>query len=78
MLLVVTLGPRTVDGALNAGMAFVLLPPLLADIFHVPSDLVVPIQFALFGFGAVTFARHQEGIVEYQKRASIEKFNARG
>jgi hypothetical protein len=58
-------------------MAFVLLPPLLADILHVPSDLVVPIQFALFGFGAVTFARHQEGIVEYQKRASIEKFNAR-
>jgi branched-subunit amino acid ABC-type transport system permease component len=77
VLLVVTLGPRTVDGALNAGMAFVLLPPLLADIFHVPSDLVVPIQFALFGFGAVTFARHQEGIVEYRKRASIEKFNAR-
>ncbi len=58
-------------------MAFVLLPPLLADIFHVPSDLVTPIQFALFGFGAVTFARHQEGIVEYQKRMSIERFNAR-
>jgi len=77
VLLVVTLGARTVDGALNAGMAFVLLPPLLADIFHVPSDLVTPIQFALFGFGAVTFARHQEGIVEYQKRTSIEKFNAR-
>jgi branched-subunit amino acid ABC-type transport system permease component len=77
VLLVVTLGPRTVDGALNAGMAFVLLPPLLADIFHVPSDLVVPIQFALFGFGAVSFARHQEGVVEFQKRTSIEKFNAR-
>jgi branched-subunit amino acid ABC-type transport system permease component len=77
VLLVVTLGSRTVDGALNAGMAFVLLPPLLADIFHVPSDLVSPIQFALFGFGAVTFARHQEGIVEFQKRMSIEKFNAR-
>jgi ABC-type branched-subunit amino acid transport system permease subunit len=77
VLLVVTLGPRTVDGALNAGMAFVLLPPLLADIFHVPSDLVTPIQFALFGFGAVTFAHHQEGIVEFQKRTSIEKFNAR-
>jgi branched-subunit amino acid ABC-type transport system permease component len=77
VLLVVTLGSRTVDGALNAGMAFVLLPPLLGDILHVPSDLVVPIQFALFGFGAVTFARHQEGIVEYQKRASIERFNAR-
>ena len=42
-----------------------------------PSDLVVSIQFALFGFGAVTFARHQEGVVEFQKRASIEKFNAR-
>jgi branched-subunit amino acid ABC-type transport system permease component len=77
VLLVVTLGSRTVDGALNAGMAFVLFPPLLGDVFHVPSDLVVPIQFALFGFGAVTFARHQEGIVEFQKRASIEKMNAR-
>jgi ABC-type branched-subunit amino acid transport system permease subunit len=77
VLLVVTLGPRTVDGALNAGMAFVLLPPLLGDILHVPSDLVVSIQFALFGFGAVSFARHQEGVVEFQKRASIEKFNAR-
>jgi branched-subunit amino acid ABC-type transport system permease component len=77
VLLVVTLGPRTVDGALNAGMAFVLLPPLLGDILHVPSDLVSSIQFALFGFGAVTFARHQEGIVEFQKRTSIEKFNAR-
>jgi hypothetical protein len=39
--------------------------------------LVTPIQFALFGFGAVTFAHHQEGIVEFQKRTSIEKFNAR-
>jgi ABC-type branched-subunit amino acid transport system permease subunit len=77
VLLVVTLGSRTVDGALNAGMAFVLLPPLLGDVLHVPSDLVSPIQFALFGFGAITFARHQEGIVEYQKRASIERVNAR-
>ena len=77
VLLVVTLGSRTVDGALNAGMAFVLLPPLLGDLFHVPSDLIVPIQFALFGYGAVTFARHQEGIVEYQKRASIQRFNTR-
>jgi hypothetical protein len=25
----------------------------------------------------VTFAHHQEGIVEFQKRTSIEKFNAR-
>lgn len=77
VLLVVTLGSRTVDGALNAGMAFVLLPPLLGDVLHISSDLVSPIQFALFGFGAVTFARHQEGIVEYQKRNSIERFNAR-
>jgi branched-subunit amino acid ABC-type transport system permease component len=77
VLLVVTLGSRTVDGALNAGMAFVLLPPLLADILHVSSDLVSPIQFALFGFGAITFARHQEGIVEYQKRRSIQRVNAR-
>ena len=67
VLLVVTLGSRTVDGAVNAGMAFVLLPRLL-EFFNVPSDIVSPIQFAFFGFGAVTFARHQEGIVEFQKR----------
>jgi branched-subunit amino acid ABC-type transport system permease component len=77
VLLVVTLGSRTVDGALNAGLSFVLLPVILEELLRVDSSLSSPIQFALFGFGAVTFVRHQEGIVEFQKRASIEWVNAK-
>lgn len=77
VLLVVTLGSRTVDGAVNAGMSFVLLPVILEELLRVDSSLSSPIQFALFGFAAVSFVRHQEGIVEYQKRASIEWVNAR-
>jgi branched-chain amino acid transport system permease protein len=71
VVLVVTLGARTVDGAVNAGMALILVPELL-DALGVSSSLQVPVQFALFGFGAVTFARHPEGIVESRKRAAIQ------
>jgi ABC-type branched-subunit amino acid transport system permease subunit len=71
IVLVVTLGTRTVDGAVNAGMAFILMPELL-DLIGVSSSLQVPVQFALFGFGAVTFAKHPEGVVEANKRKSIQ------
>src|ERR671916_239222 len=71
IVLVVTLGTRTVDGAVNAGMAFILVPELL-DVLGVSSSLQIPVQFALFGFGAVTFARHPEGVVEANKRKSIQ------
>jgi ABC-type branched-subunit amino acid transport system permease subunit len=71
IVLVVTLGTRTVDGAVNAGMAFILMPELL-DLLGVSSSLQVPVQFALFGFGAVSFARHPEGVVEANKRKSIQ------
>jgi ABC-type branched-subunit amino acid transport system permease subunit len=71
IVLVVTLGTRTVDGAVNAGMAFILLPEIL-DRLGVSSSLQVPVQFALFGFGAVTFAKNPEGIVEANKRKSIQ------
>ena len=71
IVLVVTLGTRTVDGAVNAGMAFILMPELL-DLVGVSSSLQVPVQFALFGFGAVSFARHPEGVVEANKRKSIQ------
>ncbi|MEY2455335.1 MAG: hypothetical protein QOK06_429 [Acidimicrobiaceae bacterium] len=77
VLLVCSLGARTVDGAVNAGMSFILFPVVLEDVLRLDSNLVLPLQFALFGFGAITFARHQEGIVEFQKRMSIERFNAR-
>jgi ABC-type branched-subunit amino acid transport system permease subunit len=70
VVLVVTLGVRTIEGAINAGMSFVLFPELLHAVHF-------PIEIALigWGFGAITFARHPEGIVEAQKRMSIVRLN---
>jgi branched-chain amino acid transport system permease protein len=68
MVLVLTTGSRTVDGAVNAGMAFAFLPEILA---HFPPKYSV-LEFALFGYGAVNYAKHPEGIVEYQKRRSMQ------
>jgi branched-chain amino acid transport system permease protein len=79
VVIVVVLGVRTVEGAINAAGSFSLFGPvvlngaifgwLLRDLgktdilfFPVSGDWV----FILFGFAAVQFARHPEGIVEYQ------------
>jgi branched-chain amino acid transport system permease protein len=72
LVLVVTTGVRTVEGAVNAGMALVFVPELL---HHLPGRWA-NLEYVAFGFGAVTFARHPEGIVEYQKRRSIERIVA--
>jgi ABC-type branched-subunit amino acid transport system permease subunit len=69
LVLVVTTGARTVEGAVNAGMALVFVPELL---HHLPGRWA-NLEFVAFGFGAITFARHPEGILEYQKRRSIER-----
>jgi branched-chain amino acid transport system permease protein len=69
VVLVLTLGVRTVDGAVNAGMSFVLVQYLLDDLLHLPASLF----FVLFGLGALTYARHPEGIVEFQTRRSIDE-----
>ncbi len=67
VVLVVTLGSRTVDGAVNAGLSFVLFQWLLEDGLHLTPGLFL----ILFGLGAITYARHPEGIVEYQTRKSV-------
>jgi branched-subunit amino acid ABC-type transport system permease component len=66
VVVVVTLGSRTVDGAVNAGLGFVLFPLLL-------EELSFPVELSIvgFAFGAITYARHPEGIVEFQKLKSI-------
>jgi branched-subunit amino acid ABC-type transport system permease component len=68
MVVVVTTGVYTVEGAIQAGMAYVVLYQLLD---YLPSQWsnLFPI---LFGLGAVTYALHPEGIVEWQKRRAIE------
>jgi branched-subunit amino acid ABC-type transport system permease component len=65
--IVVTLGSRTVEGAVQAGLAIAFVPEILKNLGLSPSY-----QFILFGLGALTFARHPEGIVEYNKRRSLE------
>jgi branched-chain amino acid transport system permease protein len=68
MVVVVTTGVYSVEGAIEAGMAYVVLYQLLDYLPSKWSNLF-PI---LFGLGAVTYALHPEGIVEWQKRRAVE------
>jgi branched-subunit amino acid ABC-type transport system permease component len=67
VVLVVTLGVRTVDGAVNAALGFVIFEWLLTDALQLPGSF----PLILFGLGAITYARHPEGIVEFQTRKAI-------
>jgi branched-chain amino acid transport system permease protein len=76
LVIVVTLGARTVEGAVQAGLAIAFVPEILKAIGLSPAY-----QFILFGLGAITYARHPEGIVEYNKRRSldaVQRFLTRG
>jgi ABC-type branched-subunit amino acid transport system permease subunit len=80
LVLVVTLGARTIEGATTAGATFSLFDPLilqgtifgwlLRDPDRIPGFFPISPKwrFILFGLGAIQFARHPEGIIEYNKR----------
>jgi branched-subunit amino acid ABC-type transport system permease component len=59
VVLVVTMGARSVQAAVTAGAAFVLMPELF-------ERLSIDVRWAtvLFGLGALTYAKHPEGILE--------------
>jgi ABC-type branched-subunit amino acid transport system permease subunit len=67
VVLVLTLGARSTQGAITAGMALVLVPELLKGL-----GLSGGWQLILFGLGAINYARHPDGVIEPQTRASIE------
>jgi ABC-type branched-subunit amino acid transport system permease subunit len=67
VVLVVTIGARTVEGAVVGGFALLLVPELL-DAFGISTN----IQFILFGLGALAFVKHPDGILEAQKRSVLE------
>jgi branched-subunit amino acid ABC-type transport system permease component len=82
VVIVVTLGPRTVEGALQAAFGYILfqkrvlpvwIPWFLNHIqpFHHFVEVPSAVQFIFFGLGAVTYARHPEGILEFNKRKSM-------
>jgi branched-chain amino acid transport system permease protein len=87
IVLVVTLGSRTVEGAINAAVGFVFfeavvlptwIPWLVSHVqpwYHM-SSLPAGLQPILFGLGAFTYAKHPEGILEFQKRRSLQRIQA--
>jgi branched-subunit amino acid ABC-type transport system permease component len=84
VVLVVTLGTRTVEGAINAAIGFVFVAAVVLPTWipwvvnHVQpwyhmAALPIALQTILFGLGALTYAKHPEGILEFQKRRSLAR-----
>ena len=86
VVLVVTLGARTVEGAATAGATFTLFDAVilrgtfLGWILRDPARAdtwIFPIppkwRFVLFGLGTIQFARNPEGIIEARKRKAALK-----
>jgi hypothetical protein len=67
---VVTTGVTTVEGAMQGAFGFVIIQKLLS---YAPPRFA-GLTFVLFAFGALTYAAHPEGILEYQKRRSMQRF----
>lgn len=80
VVLVVSLGARTVEGAAQAGAAYSLFDAVILDgalwgwllrgSDRVPAFLHLSPKwrFILFGLGTIQYARHPEGLVEHGKR----------
>ncbi|MBM3674761.1 MAG: ABC transporter permease [Actinobacteria bacterium] len=66
VVIVVTLGARTVEGAINAGLGFMLMPEVLKWV-----GLPASWQFVVFGLGAITYAKYPDGVLEANKRKSL-------
>ena len=73
VVLVVTTSVTTVEGAIQAGIGFFVTEQILTTVLPArigASSLTV----VLFAFGALTYAAHPEGVLEYQKRKSTLRF----
>jgi len=72
VVVVVTTGVRTPEGAIQAGFGYVVLQQLLT---YVPSRLGGnSLLIVFFAFGALTYVAHPEGILEFQKRRWTLRF----
>ena len=73
VVLVVTTSVTTVEGAIQAGVGFFVTEQILTTILPArigASSLTV----VLFAFGALTYAQHPEGVLEFQKRKGTQRF----
>ncbi len=69
VVIVLTTGVGTVEGAIQAGIGLVVVEQLLQ---YAPQRLQ-GLTFVLFALGALTYAAHPEGIVELEKRRWTER-----
>ncbi len=72
VVVVLTTGVQTVEGAVQAGMAYAVIGQALT---YLPSRFS-GVEFLLFAAGALTYAAHPEGIVEYQRTRWLQRANA--
>ena len=70
VVIVVTTGVTTVEGAIQGAFGYVIIQKLLG---YAPPQFA-NLTFVLFAFGALTYAQHPEGILEFQKRRSMQRF----
>jgi len=71
VVVVVTTGVRTVEGAIQAGVGLVVVEQLLS---YLPGRWGSGgLAIVLFAFAALTYAAHPEGVVEFQKRVWTER-----
>ncbi len=73
VVLVVTMGARSVQAAITAGISLFLFPRILELVPFLSQTAAQSIAFVLFGLGALTYAKHPEGIVEFQTRRSVQR-----
>jgi ABC-type branched-subunit amino acid transport system permease subunit len=72
VVLVATTGMSTVEGAINAGISFYVITQLLT---YLPARLGgSSLVIVLFAFGTINYAKHPEGVLEFQKRRSTQFF----
>ncbi len=73
VVLVVTTSVTTVEGAIQAGVGFFVTEQVLTTVL--PARIGAgSLTVALFAFGALTYAAHPEGVLEYQKRRWNQRF----
>ncbi len=73
LVIVAITGVRTVGGAVAAGVAVVVVPQLLS----LEGGGLASLGAVIFGFGALTYIRHPEGLVVWLHRRSMDVLQRR-
>jgi ABC-type branched-subunit amino acid transport system permease subunit len=72
VVVVVTTGVGSIEGAIQAGMGFVVIQQVFT---YLPARFGGSgLAFVLFAFGSLTYAAHPEGVLEFQKRLWTLRF----